>query len=254
MAEAFDVSDRGRFYDHAGAIRDVFQNHLLQVLASVMADAPDGSGTGSWLDAKTRVIAALQPLTPEATVRGQYGGYRDVDGVDPRSTVETYVAARTAVSSWRWADVPVVIRAGKTLPVTATEVTFRFRRPPYDVFHIGDTAITNELRFRIRPAAEIVLRLAGKTPGAARKPQVQELTFAQQPESEMQPYDRLIGAALDGNRLLFARQDAVEAAWRVVDPVLGDVVPVHEYGRGTWGPKEADALLPDGGTWYDPAG
>jgi glucose-6-phosphate 1-dehydrogenase len=255
MAEAFDVSDRGRFYDRAGAIRDVLQNHLLQVLASVLADPPDGSGlAGSWLDAKSRILGALEPLTPETTIRGQYDGYRDVDGVDPRSTVETYVAARTTVRSWRWADVPILIRAGKTFPVTATEVTIRFRRPPYDVFDIGETAISNELRFRIRPAAEIVLSLAGKAPGAVRKPQVQELTFAQQPESAMRPYDRLIGAALDGERVLFARQDAVEAAWRVVDPVLGDVVPVHQYARGTWGPKEAEALLPDGSTWYDPVG
>jgi glucose-6-phosphate 1-dehydrogenase len=168
--------------------------------------------------------------------------------------VETYVAARTTLRSWRWADVPILIRAGKTLPVTATEVTIRFRRPPYDVFDIGETAISNELRFRIRPAAEIVLSLAGKAPGAARKAQVQELTFAQQPESAMRPYDRLIGAALDGERVLFARQDAVEAAWRVVDPVLGDVVPVRQYARGTWGPKEAQTLLPDGSTWYDPVG
>jgi glucose-6-phosphate 1-dehydrogenase len=254
MAEAFDVSDRGRFYDRAGAIRDVLQNHLLQVLASVLADPPDGSGlAGSWLDAKSRVLAALEPLTPETTIRGQYDGYRDVEGVDPRSTVETYVAARTMVRSWRWADVPILIRAGKTLPVTATEVTIRFRRPPYDVFDIG-TAMTNELRFRIRPAAEIVLSLAGKAPGAVRKPQIQELTFAQQPESAMRPYDRLIGAALDGERVLFARQDAVEAAWRIVDPVLGDVVPVRQYARGTWGPKEAEALLPDGSTWFDPLG
>lgn len=254
MAEAFDVADRGRFYDRTGAIRDVVQNHMLQVLASVLADPPTGQGVDSWLDAKARVIDALRPLTPGDIVRGQYEGYRDVSGVDPTSTTESYVAVRLAMDSWRWADVPIFIRAGKTLPVTATEVSIQFRRPPHDIFGSSDPVPANALRFRIWPEAQIVLSLAGKKPGAGRVPQVEELAFAQEPGSDMRPYDRLIGAALDGNRLPFARQDAVEAAWKVVDPVLDDVVPAHTYSRGSWGPKEADALLPDGHYWYDPVG
>ena len=254
MAEAFDVADRGRFYDQTGAIRDVVQNHMLQVLATVLADPPDGSGPDSWLDAKARVVAALRPLTPADAVRGQYEGYHDVDGVDPKSTTESYVAVRLALDSWRWAGVPILIRAGKTMPVTATEVNVRFRPTPYDVFGTGTHGITNSLRFRIWPETQIGLTLAGKKPGAERATQLQDLVFAQQVGSDMRPYDRLIGAALDGRRALFARQDTVEAAWRVVDPVLGDAVPVHPYPRGSWGPKEADRLLPNGDTWHDPAG
>jgi glucose-6-phosphate 1-dehydrogenase len=253
MAEAFDVADRGRFYDATGAIRDVVQNHMLQVLASVVADPPDGSGPDSWLDAKSRVVSALRRLTLADAVRGQYDGYRDVDGVDPLSTVETYVAVRLALDSWRWAGVPILIRAGKTMPVTATEVSIRFRPVPFDVFGVGPARLANTLRFRIWPDAEIGLTLAGKKPGAGREPELQDLVFAERSGTDMRPYDRLIGAALDGNRVLFARQDTVEAAWRVVDPVLGDTVPVHSYPRGTWGPQEADALLPNGVAWHDPA-
>ncbi|MGH3795268.1 MAG: glucose-6-phosphate dehydrogenase [Pseudonocardiaceae bacterium] len=252
MAEAFGVADRGRFYDRTGAIRDVLQNHMLQVLATVLAEPPDGPGLESWRDSKSRVISALRPLSAESTILGQYEGYRDVTGVDPGSTVETYVAVRLAVDSWRWAGVPVVIRAGKCLPVTATEVDIRFRRPPYDVFGLDQVPAGNALRFRIWPETETVLTLAGKKPGAQWQAQNEELTFTQQPGSDMRPYDRLIGAALSGERWLFARQDTIEAAWRVVDPVLGGVVPVHPYPQGSWGPKEADSLLPNRDTWHDP--
>ena len=252
MAEAFDVSDRGRFYDKTGAVRDVVQNHMLQVLASVLADPPDGSGFDSWLDAKYRVIAALRPLTPDDVVRGQYEGYREVEGVDPNSTVETYVALRLTLDSWRWADVPILIRAGKCMPVTATEVELSFRPTPHNLFQLNRQDSSVKMRFRIWPESQIGLTLVGKKPGAGWQPQLEELAFAVQPGSDMRPYDRLIGAALQGTHLFFARQDAVEAAWRVVDPILGDVVPLHEYAQGTWGPKEADFLLPNGDTWHDP--
>jgi glucose-6-phosphate 1-dehydrogenase len=252
MAEAFDVADRGRFYDKTGAIRDVVQNHMLQVLATVLADPPDGSGMASWLDSKSRVIKSLRPLTPKDVVRGQYAGYHDVEGVDPTSSVETYVAVRLALDTWRWAGVPIAIRAGKTMPVTATEVAVQFRPTPYDMFGTDEARFGVKFRFRIWPEAAIGLTLAGKKPGADWRREIEDLAFAQQPGSDMRPYDRLIGAALDGNRVPFARQDAVEAAWRVVDPVLGDAVPVHEYAQGSWGPKEADSLLPDGDTWHDP--
>ena len=254
MAEAFDVSDRGRFYDRTGAIRDVVQNHMLQVLATVLADPPDGAGLGSWRDAKSRVISALRPLAPEDTVRGQYEGYLEVDGVAPKSTTESYVAVRLAADTWRWADVPILIRAGKCMPVTATEIDVRFKRPPHDVFGIAPFAVSNSLRFRIWPETAVGLELAGKKPGAGLEPLAEELNFSGQSGADMRPYDRLIGAALDGDRWLFARQDTVEAAWEVVDPILGDVTPVHPYARGTWGPKEADRLLSNRDTWHDPAG
>jgi len=253
MAEAFDVADRGRFYDRTGAIRDVLQNHMLQILASVMADPPHGKGLNSWRDSKAQMISSLRPLTPEETVRGQYDGYLDVDGVAPDSTTESYVAVRLAADSWRWSDVPIVIRAGKCMPVTATEVYIRFRRPPHDVFGLEPASIANALRFRIYPDAQVGLRLAGKKQGAGWAVQHEDLVFAEMPADDQRTYDRLIGAALSGDRWLFARQDTIEAAWRVVDPVLGNAVPLHRYPKGSWGPKEADSLLPDHVPWHDPA-
>ena len=164
------------------------------------------------------------------------------------STVETFAAVRLAADSWRWADVPILIRAGKCLPVTATDVCIRFRRAPHDVFGLRPAPSGTMLRFRVWPDTEVSLRLAGKKPGAGRQAQYEDLAFSRQPGSDMRPYDRLI----DGDRRLFARQDTVEAAWRIVDPVLGDAVPVRPYAQGTWGPKEADALLPPGDTWQNP--
>jgi glucose-6-phosphate 1-dehydrogenase len=254
MAEAFDVAERGAFYDRTGAIRDVLQNHMLQVLATVLAEPPDGQGLGSWRNAKSRVISALRPLTPEDCVRGQYEGYLDVAGVAPKSTTETYVAVRLAADTWRWAGVPILIRAGKCLPVTATEIDIKFKRPPHDVFGIEPFAVRNSLRFRVWPETAVTAELAGKKPGVGLEPQPEELTFSGQAGSDMRPYDRLIGAALDGDNWLFSSQDTVEAAWTVVDEVLDDVTPVHPYARSSWGPAEADRLLGGRDTWYDPAG
>jgi glucose-6-phosphate 1-dehydrogenase len=254
MAEAFDVSDRGPFYDRTGAIRDVLQNHLLQVMAMVMADPPPGPGLSSWRDSKSQLVAAVRPLSTEDAVRGQYDGYLDVDGVASGSTTETYVAVRLHVDSWRWSGVPVVIRTGKCLPVTATEVHIRFRRPPHDVFGLEPSSMANALRLRVYPEAQAGLRLVGKKPGTAGWTlQHEDLAFAEQPASEMRTYDRLIGAALSGKRWLFARQDTIESCWRIVDPVLGNVVPLHRYAKDSWGPKEADSLLPNGVPWHDPA-
>jgi glucose-6-phosphate 1-dehydrogenase len=253
MAEAFDVSNRGSFYDRTGAIRDVLQNHMLQVLATVMADPPDGEGLSGWQESKARLIASLTPLTPELAVRGQYEGYHDVKGVDPRSTVETFVAVRLMSDSWRWAGVPIVIRAGKTMPVTATEVTVRFKHPPRDIFSLAPLPRNNELRFRVWPETALSFLVAGKKPGAGWEPQMDDMSFAEQPGSDQRPYDRLIGAALAGERYQFARQDTVENAWKIVDPILGDATPVHPYARRTWGPKEADRLLPERDAWRDPA-
>ena len=255
MAENFDVSDRGAFYDRTGAIRDVLQNHLLQVLASVLAEPPDVRGLDPWRSAKATIIAALSPLTPQTTVRGQYEGYHDVVGVDPDSTTETYVAVRLGLDTWRWAGVPILIRAGKCLPLKATEVYLRFRPPGSDVFGLlAAGGSVSALHFCVNPVTRVGVTLTGKKPGPGWQPQTETLMFAEQPESAMRPYDRLIGAALAGIRGLFAGQDTVEAAWQVVDPVLGDTVRAHPYARGSWGPKEADALLPKGETWYSPAG
>ncbi|MBV9796053.1 MAG: glucose-6-phosphate dehydrogenase [Actinobacteria bacterium] len=252
MAEAFDVADRGAFYDRTGATRDVLQNHMLQVLASMLAEPPSSLGTGDgWRDAKQAAINALGTLTPQAVVRGQYDGYLQVSGVAPDSTVETYVAVRLASNSWRWAGVPIVIRAGKCMPVTATEVTAIFKDPPVDLFGVEPETPPNMLSFRIWPETAVRFTLQGKQPGAGWTGQAEQLSFAQQPGSDIRPYDRLIGAALDGDRWLFARQDTVEAAWRIVDPILGGVVPVQRYARGSWGP-DASGLLPAGETWIDP--
>src|SRR5262249_20094704 len=221
----------------------VLQNHLLQVLSSLLAEPPDSRGMDAWRSAKSAVVAALTPLTPQTTVRGQYEGYLQVAGVDPHSTVETFVAVRLGLDNWRWEGVPITIRAGKCLPVTATEVAIRFRLPPHNIFGIepGRSA-GNRLRFRIRPAGGVSITLSGKKPGVGWLAQPEKLAFSEQPAADLQPYDRLIEAALAGDRGLFARQDAVEAAWSVVDPVLGDVVPAHSYVRGSWGPTQADAL------------
>jgi glucose-6-phosphate 1-dehydrogenase len=173
--------------------------------------------------------------------------------VAPGSTTETYAAVRLAADTWRWADVPIGIRVGKCLPVTATEVMIDFKPVPHDVFGLGAaTTTSNALRFRIYPESQAVLTLVGKKPGAAWAPEVQDLTFIQHPGEDMRPYDRLIGAALNGERWLFAQEDTVEAAWRVVDPVVGNVGPVLPYARGSWGP-DASSLLPAGETWYDPS-
>ncbi len=253
MAESFDVADRGRFYDRTGAVRDVLQNHMLQVLSMVLMEPPRGTGLATTRDQRAEVVKALEPLTPENVVRGQYEGYHDVDGVAAGSTTESFVAVRLAADSWRWGGVPILIRAGKCLPVTATEVVVRFRPPPRNVFGL-DPLRGNELRFRVWPTAEVGLTVVGKMPGVGLRPHVEELAFAERPGSEMRPYDRLIGAALDGDRWLFARQDTVEAAWEVVDPVLDDVTPVHPYAKASWGPAEANRLLPEGESWHDPIG
>jgi glucose-6-phosphate 1-dehydrogenase len=251
MAEAFDVSDRGAFYDRTGAIRDVVQNHMLQVLATTLMDPPPAGHLEGLGDGRASIAKAIDPLTPDHVVRGQYAGYHDVAGVAAGSTTETFVALRLAIDTWRWEGVPVYIRACKCMPVTATEVTLRFRRPPQNVFGVEPFEPLNTLRFRIWPETAIGLTLAGKKPGASMKTVLHELVFAEQPGSDMRPYDRLIGAALDGERWLFARQDTVETAWRVVDPVLGDAVPVSSYAAGTW-PEMADRVLEPGERWHNP--
>jgi glucose-6-phosphate 1-dehydrogenase len=253
MAEAFDVADRGSFYDKTGAIKDVIQNHMLQVLATVLAEPPAGSGLDSWPSSKAQLIRALRPLTPADVIKGQYEGYQSVAGVAPGSKTETYAAVRLSADTWRWAGVPIVIRAGKCLPVTATEVYIDFKPVPHDAFGLGgDVTTSNALRFRVYPETQAVLTLVGKKPGGGWAPEVQDLMFTQHPGvGNMRPYDRLIGAALNGQRWLFAQEDTVEASWRVVDPAVGDTGPVVSYPKGSWGP-DSSALLPAHEAWHDP--
>ena len=245
MAEAFDVSDRGAFYDRTGAIRDVVQNHMLQVLATVMANPPEGEGLSNWRDAKAQLVSSLTPLTPERVVRGQYEGYHDVAGVAAGSTRGNLRRSPAGVGLVAMGGRADRDPGGQCMPVTATEVAVRFRHPPRELFGLAPLPRRNELRFRVWPETAVTLTLAGKKPGPGWEPQMEELTFAQRPGSDQRPYDRLIGAALDGERWLFARQETVEDAWKIVDPVLGDAVPVHPYAKGSWGPEEADRLLPD---------
>jgi glucose-6-phosphate 1-dehydrogenase len=185
-------------------------------------------------------------------VLGQYEGYREIDGVAPDSNVETYAAIRLTCDSWRWANVPIGIRAGKRLPATATDVTVQFHSPPFDALGLNQPAPMNRLRFRLWPDTEVGLTVAGKKPGPEWETEPQELLFNQDSGLDTRPYDRLIAAALSGEQWLFARQDTVEAAWAVVDPIISGDLPVHQYKPGTWGPPQAAALVPAGTGWIDP--
>jgi len=248
MAESFGVEGRGRFYEEAGAIRDVVQNHLLQVVGFLAMEAPVTSYSESLRDEQVKVFRTIRPLSPDDLVRGQFRGYRQEDGVAPNSTVETYAAVRLHIDSWRWDGVPFFIRAGKSLPLTATEVTVTLKRPPLSRLAPGDT---NYLRFRLGPDVAIGLGARVKEPGEEWKSEPTELTVVQKPEGdEMDAYERLLTDAMEGDRILFSRQDGVEAAWTIVQPILGDVTPVHEYAPGTWGPPEADALTAEVGGWH----
>jgi glucose-6-phosphate 1-dehydrogenase len=254
MAESFGVAGRGRFYDEAGAIRDVIQNHMLQVLALLTMDAPVERSPEALRDEKARLMKSIAPLVPSDVVRGQFRGYRDEDGVAPDSTVETYAAVKLHVDSWRWAQVPFLIRAGKQLPTTATEVLVELHHPPQTVFDTPRDSAPNSFRFLLGPAVQLALRARAKSPGERMVGEEVELLAQHHHPDEMPPYERLLGDAMRGDPTLFAREDSVEAAWGVVEPVLGDACPVHEYAPGTWGPEEADRLIDDGGAWHAPHG
>jgi len=252
MAEDFDVLGRGAFYEEAGAIRDVIQNHLLQVLSSVIMDAPLQSAPSALRDEKSRVLRAIRPLDAQSIVRGQYHGYRTAPGVAENSTVETYAAVRLFVDSWRWADVPFYIRAGKCMPVTSTEVVVEFRRPPREVFGELVPSLSSHLRLRLSPDVVIGLGMRVKVAGERMAGEDVELMVTRQPGDAMTPYERLLGDAMRGDLGLFGRQDAIEAQWAVVDPVLGDSTPVYDYPCGTWGPREAARLVEGDDGWIDP--
>lgn len=253
MGESFGVEGRGRFYEEVGAIRDVVQNHMLQVILLLAMDAPTGSDAEALRDEKIRVFRAMRPLTPEDVVRGQYRGYRNEKGVAPDSQVETFAAVRLHIDSWRWAGVPFYIRAGKRLPFTATEVLVELKRPPQTVFDEIKPGQSNYLHFRLSPNVFIALGARAKVPGEPMIGRKVDLFACQHTGDEISPYERLLSDALRGDPSLFGREDAVEAAWRVVDRILANATPVHEYEPNTWGPPEADRIIAGAGGWHNPA-
>jgi glucose-6-phosphate 1-dehydrogenase len=252
MAESFGVLDRGRFYDETGAIRDVLQNHMLQVLSILTMDPPTGEDHDAQRDQKASLLKALRPLAAADVVRGQYVGYRDVPGVRPGSTVETYVAVKLDIDNWRWAGVPIYIRAGKELPITAAEVIVKFKRPPRETFGEAAQGSSAYVRFRLSPDVAIGLGVRIKAPGERMTGEDVELILTRQPAADRPPYQRLLGDAMCGVEELFARQDIIDAQWRVVDSVLDDATPLHSYERGTWGPNEGAQLIGAAGPWRNP--
>lgn len=253
MAESIGVEGRGRFYDSVGAIRDVLQNHLLQVLALLAMEPPLGTSAEAIRDEQAKLIKAIRPLQPGDIVRGQYDGYRQEEGVKRASDTETYTAVRFFVDSWRWAGVPFIVRTGKKLPVTTTEIRAEFQLPPQRVFALSEAGplSTNYLRMRLSPTVSIALGARTKNAGERMVGRPVELYVCNNHPDEMSAYERLLGDALDGEAMLFARQDAVEASWNVVESVLEHRDPACPYEIGTWGPQEADLLLA-GGRWHNP--
>ena len=253
MAESFGVEGRGVFYEEVGAMRDVVQNHLLQVVANLSMEPPVGDGSEPLRDEKIKVFRSIRSLTPNDLVRGQYRGYLDEKGVAPQSQVETYTAMCVYLDSWRWQGVPFFIRAGKELPVNATEVVVSLRRPPQQVFPDPIPEQSNYVRFRLGPsqvAIAIGARIKRRGPQNVGEPVELHVSNAQ--VDEMGAYERLIGDAMRGDATLFARQDSVEEAWRIVDPILDAAAPVHAYEPGSWGPVEADAMTAGIGGWRNP--
>ena len=251
MAEEFGVQGRGAFYDQTGAIRDVIQNHLFQILCNLAMEPPVRIDSETIRDEKVKVLKAIRPLEANNIVRGQFRGYRQERGVAPDSKMETFAALRLEVDSWRWKGVPFYIRAGKNLPVTCTEVIGRFRKPPTV---IKESALSrNHLRFRISPEMTIAIGTTVMAPGEALKGENVEMVASRhsRPE-EMEAYERVLGDAMAGEATLFARQDYVEEAWRIVDPVLKDSTPIHEYDKGAWGPSEVDEGVSPPGGWHNP--
>jgi glucose-6-phosphate 1-dehydrogenase len=252
MAEDFGVEGRGKFYEEAGAIRDVVQNHLLQLVAMLAMEAPSRADTDAIRDEKAMLLKSVRPLEPANVVRGQYRGYRQEAGVAPDSQVETFAAVKLFIDSWRWADVPFYIRTGKDLPVRATEILVELKNPPQTVFQEVEPPRSNYCLFRISPIVRISFGARAKVPGEAMRGEEVELVAVHQSPDEMAPYERLLEDAMRGEETLFVREDSVDAEWKIVEPILGNVTPVHEYAPHTWGPPEADELIKPDGEWYNP--
>jgi glucose-6-phosphate 1-dehydrogenase len=252
MAEKMGMNGRGKFYEETGAIRDVMQNHLLQILAFLTLEPPVNSEGESLRDEKVKVLKSIRPAKPEDVIRGQFRGYRQEQGVAPDSKVETFAAMKLEVDSWRWGGVPFYLRAGKNLPVTATEVVVDLRPPPTHVFGELGPEQPNYVRFRVGPDVAIALGAHAKKVGPHMQGREVELFVSQQQGDEMDAYERLISEALIGDTAHFARQDEVEAAWAIVDPVLGLKTIPYEYTPGTWGPQQADHLISGPCSWHNP--
>jgi glucose-6-phosphate 1-dehydrogenase len=252
MAEDFGVQGRGAFYEEAGAIRDVMQNHLLQIVAHLAMEPPAGPDAESVRDEKVKVLKSIPPLGPDCIVRGQFRGYRDEKGVAPNSQVETYAAIRLWINSWRWKGVPFHIRAGKNMPVTCTEVQVRFRQPP--AIYSATPPPANYFRFRISPDVVLALGAQVLDDGVEMKGEPVELMATDNPRTgEMEPYERLLTDAMKGDASLFAREDSVEQAWRIVDPVIKTGAPLFEYDPNTWGPsEEVEKKIKPCGGWQNP--
>lgn len=250
MAESFGIEGRGGFYDAVGAIRDVIQNHLLQVVANLTMEPPVGAGTERIRDERVKMFRAMRPLAAGQVIRGQYRGYEKERGVQAGSTTETYAAVELCLDSWRWQGVPFYIRAGKCLATTATEVIVHFRRPPR-IFDETAAGRGNYVRFRLGPERLVIaVGARTKTPGAMAGKDI-ELSVCNFSGGDTDAYERLLGDALRGDRTLFARWDGVEAAWRVVDPVLASGGAVHPYEPGSWGPAAAEVMMRSAGGWSD---
>ncbi len=252
MAEDFGIQGRGAFYDETGTVRDVVQNHLFQVLANLAMEPPVRTDSESIRDEKVKVLKAIPPLDAKNLVRGQFHGYRQEPGVARDSKVETFAALRLEIDSWRWQGVPFYIRAGKCLPVTCAEVVVRLRRPP-TMFQSFDLE-SNYCRLRISPDVTIAIGANIIAPEQETRSQTAEMLGTRLPRAgEMDAYERVLGDATQGDATLFAREDYVEEAWRIVDPVLKDGTPVYEYEPGTWGPKEVDSSVAPPGGWQNPS-
>jgi glucose-6-phosphate 1-dehydrogenase len=253
MAESFGVEGRGAFYDQTGTIRDVIQNHLFQILCNLAMEPPVRTDSETIRDEKVKVLKAIPPIEAKNLVRGQFRGYRQEKGVAPDSNVETFAALQLEVDSWRWKGVPFYIRAGKNLPVTCTEVLARFRNPPTMVR--DGFASRNHMRFRISPEMTIALGAAVMAPSERMQSEPVEIVASSHPGAEeMDAYERVLGDAMAGDETLFAREDYVEEAWRIVDPVLKAATPVFEYENGNWGPGEVEQRVSPPGGWHNPTG
>ncbi|HEX4310375.1 MAG TPA: glucose-6-phosphate dehydrogenase [Acidobacteriaceae bacterium] len=255
MAEDFGVGKRGAFYETAGCLRDVIENHLFQVVALLAMEPPSGQHFHAVHEEKARIFKAMRPLAPDDMVRGQYDGYRKEPDVARNSDVETYCAVRLMIDSWRWEGVPWYLRSGKYLKTTATEVLLELKAPPQKLFDDSDPVHgrTNYVRFRISPDSALALAARVKIPGQEYIGKQEELFLCEELAGAETPYERLLGDAMTGQSALFTREDAVEAAWAVVDPVLKHHPRVRPYTRGSWGPKLADALIAPDSRWHDPA-
>lgn len=256
LSESFGVAGRGAFYDSAGCLRDVIQNHLFQIVALLAMEPPAYQGYGAVHSEKAKVFQAMRPLHPDDLVRGQYRGYRDEPGVATDSDVETFCALRLYIDSWRWAGVPWYLRAGKCLATTAAEVLVELKPPPQRLFDdsLPTDGRANYLRFRLSPNAAVALAARVKRAGKEFVGDQRELFLSEEQPSADLPYERLLGDAMVGNGALFAREDALEAAWAVVDPVLAAHPAAQPYAPGTWGPAQADAFIAAHGRWHNPTG